>query len=230
MRLKLFAAAALGAAIMAPACALAASTIAVDVALPQAGPTAVPWTDTINVPFFNSSLGTLTGVEILLTDTTSVAIQVTNNNSAPVNFTGATASIPLTVTGPGLGSGGLSQTITANLSGTANPGLNNFTPSSQTVVVPDDIITTNLSQFETGSPSVTYVATAGLGTYSGAGTTNLDFGGTANVTGSFEVIYDYTSVPGVPEPATWAFMMLGVGAIGAAMRGRRKAGLALAAV
>ena len=34
----------------------------------------------------------------------------------------------------------------------------------------------------------------------------------------------------VPEPATWAFLMLGVGAIGVAMRSRRKAGLALAAV
>ena len=42
--------------------------------------------------------------------------------------------------------------------------------------------------------------------------------------------YGYpAAVPGVPEPATWAMMIMGFGAIGGAMRRRRAAPLALAA-
>jgi hypothetical protein len=32
----------------------------------------------------------------------------------------------------------------------------------------------------------------------------------------------FSFIPGVPEPATWAMMLLGFGAIGCMMRARRK--------
>jgi len=41
---------------------------------------------------------------------------------------------------------------------------------------------------------------------------------------------DNVSVTGVPEPAAWAFLLLGVGAIGAALRGRRQTRGSLAAI
>ncbi|SFP98538.1 PEPxxWA-CTERM sorting domain-containing protein [Sphingomonas rubra] len=52
-----------------------------------------------------------------------------------------------------------------------------------------------------------------------------DFCGTAN----YRLTYDYTplAVGGVPEPATWAMLLVGFGAIGSAMR-RRKPVTALA--
>ena len=40
--------------------------------------------------------------------------------------------------------------------------------------------------------------------------------------------FDITAVSAVPEPATWAMLLLGFGGIGVMLRGRRKA-LALAA-
>ena len=70
---------------------------------------------------------------------------------------------------------------------------------------------------------------------SGNGTFTLDFGATTptNITLSdFFVRYQSlqvgtgsgtgSQVPGVPEPATWAMMLLGFGATGVAMRRRRK--------
>lgn len=54
----------------------------------------------------------------------------------------------------------------------------------------------------------------------------IDFGSTptklaVNLNGLSNA-YLFTSVPGVPEPATWAMMLLGFGGIGMAMRRRRK--------
>jgi hypothetical protein len=230
MRLKLLAAAALGAAITVPACALAAQYVEPVVNLPTSGPTQVPWTSNFNIPLFNSSLGTLNEVEFYLTDTTSIAVQITNTTGVAQNFTNALASIPLMLTGPGLGPSGLVATVSTSLAnGSANPGTTDFTAVTNTQNVSWNT-TTGLSLFETGPLPVSYIANAGAGSYSGSANGGVDFGGVADVTGTFDVIYDYTPTPGVPEPATWAFMMLGVGAIGAAMRGRRKAGLALAAV
>ena len=43
---------------------------------------------------------------------------------------------------------------------------------------------------------------------------------------SFEI--DNLAIPGVPEPATWAMMILGLGAMGVALRSRRTTAAALA--
>lgn len=52
---------------------------------------------------------------------------------------------------------------------------------------------------------------------------NVTFGtpGSAQVGGTFTLLSN--SVPGVPEPATWAMMLIGFGAVGYAMRRSRKA-------
>lgn len=64
--------------------------------------------------------------------------------------------------------------------------------------------------------------TAGGVTFAGTAY-SIDFGGTANQTGYDNITFG-SDTPGggtVPEPATWAMMILGFGLVGASMRRRR---------
>ncbi|MEO8813213.1 MAG: PEPxxWA-CTERM sorting domain-containing protein [Caulobacteraceae bacterium] len=54
---------------------------------------------------------------------------------------------------------------------------------------------------------------------------SVDFGGTANQI-AFDDITLGSANPGVPEPASWALMLLGVGAVGFGLRRQSKAALA----
>ena len=81
------------------------------------------------------------------------------------------------------------------------------------------------------SISIPFTAVAGLNTFqflypalqgSGDEAFGLD-----NVEFSAEVTPPITPGPGIPEPATWAMMILGFGGVGTILRGRRR-GLALA--
>ena len=221
MRLKLLAAAVAAAAITAPAFAQAA-TVVENATIPISP---VPYTYAFSLPSFNTALGTLQSVTFELTDSTTAAVQIFNATAGALSFTNATASIPLTVTGPGGMS--ISDTITASVaSGVATSGLNTFSGVTGTHSA-NTSFTSGLSAFESGSVvNLSYLADASQGTYTGTGPTGLFFGGSANAGGTFEIIYNYAAVP---EPATWAFLMLGLGGIGAAMRTRRKGGLALTA-
>jgi hypothetical protein len=53
--------------------------------------------------------------------------------------------------------------------------------------------------------------------YNLGGNADLEF----TVTGPGAVSYETGSTPGVPEPASWALMMLGMGAVGAGLRSQR---------
>jgi hypothetical protein len=222
MRLKLLAAAMVGAAITAPACAMA-GTVIESAPIPT---TNVPFTYTFELPSFDTSLGTLTSVVFELTDTATASVVVANITDGTMTFTNALANIPLTVTGPGGLS--VSSPISADVvSGSvAAHTISTWAGVSATNSV-SNMFTSGLSAFELNPVvDLTYVATAAAGHYDGTSEPGLLFGGTATAGGNFEIIYNYTSA--VPEPGTWAFLMLGVGAIGVAMR-RRKDGLALAA-
>jgi hypothetical protein len=222
MRLKLIAAAVMGAAVTAPACAMAGQIIE-SAPIPTA---TVPYTYTFQLPSFNSSLGTLTSVEFELTDTATASVVVINTTDIAQLFSNASAAIPLTVTGPGglsvadlitaevaSGSVAAGQTATfAGVTGTHSADTT-FTGAALLAFESDPVV--NLS----------YTANAGAGTYAGTGLPGVAFTGSASAGGTFELIYNYAAVP---EPGTWALLMLGVGAIGVAMR-RRKDGLALAA-
>jgi hypothetical protein len=104
----------------------------------------------------------------------------------------------------------------------------------------------NLFNPEVTSASATFSVDGLLGTisHSTGSTSNLDwqtFFGSFTATGSTEtlsftnltggtnegILLDAVSVQAVPEPATWAMMLLGFGAIGVGMR-RRRTPLALA--
>jgi hypothetical protein len=50
----------------------------------------------------------------------------------------------------------------------------------------------------------------------------------ADIPGNAGVFFDTVSVTGVPEPMTWALMIVGFGGVGAVLRSRRRAALATA--
>ena len=82
----------------------------------------------------------------------------------------------------------------------------------------------------TGDPNGSFCNWTPIGVSFGGTAYSINFGGTANQTG-FDNITFGSATPGtgaVPEPSTWAMMLLGFGAVGAAMRRRRKRTLATA--
>ena len=104
----------------------------------------------------------------------------------------------------------------------------------------------NIGPFSGGSGGDSDTLLAGLGAFVGPGTVSFNFtrqslfsinpsSGTLTITpsagGSASLTYNYTAFPppppppplpgAVPEPATWAMMILGMGAAGAVLRRRR---------
>jgi hypothetical protein len=83
-------------------------------------------------------------------------------------------------------------------------------------------LTSNLGAFiGTGSLAYNFVSTSLFSMIGFDGTLALN----PLIGGSAQLTYDYTpnAAGAVPEPASWAMMMLGFGAIGGAMRRRRPA-------
>jgi hypothetical protein len=184
--------------------------------------TTVPFTSVFTLSSFSTALGTLTGVEILLDDTTSATVDIYNLNATSSSFTDASASVPLTITGPAAVS--LTDTVTAGpISGVAAPGLNTYTGASGNSTVTTSIAPADFSSYESATPqSLTFGAVAANGTYTGTAGFGVLFGGSATAGGTVEVEYTYTPVPTVPEPASWALMMIGFGAMGGVLRRRRE--------
>lgn len=75
----------------------------------------------------------------------------------------------------------------------------------------------------TGDPTGDFCNWTAVGTSFDGIARSIDFGGTANFTG-YDNITFRSDIPGgvVPEPASWAMMIAGVGAVGAMARRRRR--------
>jgi hypothetical protein len=184
----------------------------------------VPFTQDFTLSGFNTALGTLTGVTLTLDDSTTAEVQIVSLNSTATPYTDATATIPVTVTGPdGLT---VDATVTAGpVAGTAEPGLNTVpgVPGSDTDST--NVSSSDFSLYESpGGVPVAYTFDALAGSYTGTSAGGLFFGGSAVAGGDISVTYTYTSA--VPEAATWALMLVGIGAVGGTMR-RRSATLAV---
>lgn len=130
-------------------------------------------------------------------------------------------------------SGGLPVTIGAGTEFGFRDGANldiaNFT-DSQLIIA--DIVFSNASPWTMTFTSLTPGLFGGLSlntsnfvpglTYGLAGDTiTINWGGTSTQN-SFQATFDVASQGAVPEPATWAMMLLGFGFVGGAMRSRRR--------
>ena len=200
------------AAIMAASPATAATII-------QSGAinSAAPTTSVIGVQQFDPTLGTLNSITLLFSSSLTASGSISNASNIPWLFL--------------LGTGG-----TATLSGggfniAETPGA-----SLQLVFVPKKG-STNIGPFS-GSASSSSTLTSGFAPFLGTGTTALNFASTSlfntfpssgklNISpligGAYTLTYDYTAaVAAVPEPATWALMLVGIGMVGGSMRRRHR--------
>jgi hypothetical protein len=220
MKIKLSACAAIAAFIVAPTAALA-NVETFSEAIPTS---TVPFTFDFTLPAFDTSLGTLTGVTLTIDNTTVADIEVINLNGTPQPFTGAFATIPLTLTGPdGLN---VTSTVTAGpISGVATqsfPSINQFPgnsgSSSASVALPNS----EFAFFENppAGTDLSFSAASLSGTFGGSGGQGVLFGGTADVGGTAQVTYTFAAL--VPEPATWAMMLIGFGGMGGVLRSARR--------
>lgn len=175
------------------------------------GPQATNWSNAaLNFDGFNTTLGTLQSVELVLTETLSGTATGTNNSSGTVS-----TSFEIQNTGVVVNSGAginisatnaqISPTVDIAPATTAGPfDLGGSSSASQT-------FSSNLGFFE--SPYVLTAKDTGLESLSGGGgNINASFTDTGKV--SVEAIYTYGSTP-VPEPGS--LLLLGTGVLGLGM-------------
>lgn len=187
----------------------------------------VPFTQTVLLNTFNLALGTLTGVTLSLTNNTIATIDVFNLNISPRPFNHATASIPVSLTGP---DGTIVNVSAAALLpiGLALPGLNIFPGFPAANTGSQAVPIANFAAYETLSGAAkAFTAASTDGTYGGTSSSLVFFGGSAVSGGSATVTYTYTPtiVPviipdgDVAEPR--AVAMFGLGLLGIAAIRRR---------
>jgi len=222
---KVFKAVALAAGIVVTAATANASTITQLFGIPS---TSIPFLQNINYNLFDTNLGTLTSVTIRLQTTSLAEVDVYNNTGSDQPFTNATASFPLTVSGPPGITTYITDTITAGpINGTANggpgvvetkfPGVTG-TDDSGNVAIPNVDWALNFEQAGGGVAPATINVSAGNGSYAGSAPSGVFFGGSGALSGTFNtppdglvgvtLIYTYTAgTPGAPEPGTWALLI-----------------------
>jgi hypothetical protein len=166
----------------------------------------VPFTYTFPLPGFNTSLGTLDAITLALKTTGTVEVDVENLNFSPESFTNATASIPITLTGPA----GVTTTVDLSagpLSGTAAPFFNAFPGLVASATGSVSVLPADFVDYEglglIGSVSID----ATPGTYLGNSASNVSFGGSATASAVATVSYAYDpSSSTIPEPATMSLL------------------------
>lgn len=203
----------------AAACAVAApanaatiiETVTVDAAAPQSA--------TLSFGKFNPLLGTLNSVSLTFDSALNASGTLTNNSL----FFGRYFLLT---------SGGI-----ASLSGNGFNMIELLSAGASLIHVARDM-TMHIGPYaDAGSKTATL--TSNLGAFIGSGAVPFDFSSASlfaeiGLNGSLSIVpliggsarltYDYTpNASAVPEPASWAMLLLGVGAIGGAMRRRRAA-------
>lgn len=198
----------------------------------------LPTVRSFSLPTFNSSLGTLTGVELIVSATATETVKVQNTDTtSAITFTSATATTPVnlfeSVAGHNI------QLLTENFVATYDNGGADITIAKARIVngqisarsVTSNAISASSSKSEVlagdlssfignGVLPVSFVEEFGPGSYSGIYPTGekdfIHFGGTISAGSTTEIIYTYTATAPVPEPEQWLLMLSGLSLVYAA--------------
>lgn len=190
------------------------------------GPAATDWnngTQTVSINKFNSSLGVLTGVSVVVSETVaSGSLTVTPTNGS-VTANPLTAGVAIAVINPFVSAGSCTPTLTF-----ANCFSNFMTMvSAMTLSAPNVDITTATNFSTTGATATSTGANeSDLSDYIGSGSITMELLTSTNLTGSFNgnatlsqttndsatvtVTYTYST----PEPASLSILGLGVATLG----------------
>jgi hypothetical protein len=179
---------------------------------------------------FNSSLGTLTGINLSFTGNFQGTSNVFNASGQTATITSLQSSVPLTLNGPA--SIALSTTVTSIVSSLNFPltvlngnqaSFNGPISNSTGFASPIDFADYTGSSSSTLSLSVSAGNVSATGSGSTTGNSNaLFYSGSGSAGGYASVTYTYTpAVSGTPEPGTWAMLVAGASTGLVALRRRR---------
>jgi len=191
-----------------------------------------PYSATVTIPTFSQSTGNpstanqLTSVQIVLNWVSSGSVNVFNfDQTSAHNFTAASSSVPLTITGPDgtvvnttaltgpSGAGSVAQAPNCGFPLCANE--TTVTGLSGSGTANNNVIGAGLNQYYgNGITTLSFSFTSGNSAYTGTevgGSGHLAFGGSAQDGVGIAVTYNYVTVA-VPEPGS--FLMLGSSLLG----------------
>lgn len=182
--------------------------------------TDIPFTDTFELPLFESSLGTLTDITIDLVSHVTGVVQIFNASGVSQTFSNASIEVPVGLSGPGLTNANVLATVFI-AAGTAAPGLNSYPGTSVNGAEMVLVTPVSFSLFEgPGNGTVFFTTTVGDGIYGGTAGPGVFFSGDAVADGSVTITYSYVSA--VPEPATGGLVLIGLALLVAAKRYSRR--------
>ncbi len=182
---------------------------------------ATPWSATVDIPKYDTNLGALNSVTVVLNWIENGSLFVINFGGSPASFTNGHITAPLSVTD------GFTTVNAAALAGSVSDTLgagssNTYTGLSGSGSATGFASPLNLAFY--GSPggvgSITFNFTSGSSTAGVDGCATCASAATLNNTGA-QLVVTYTY--GVPEPGTFVILGTGLAGIGLALRKRNKA-------
>lgn len=172
--------------------------------------TALTSSSTLNDSFtlgaFDPSLGTLTGVELVLNLTTTASPQIINLGGGAASYTNTTTSFFTTFSGPDSSAVSL-KSISATDAGSLNTPAFTITTLTGTPVSSSantSVVAANFGAYKGTTPLSFTLVAPGQTQFSSGGTVtsgSLAFGGSGSVGGTALVEYTFAATP---EPSAWA--------------------------